>query len=267
MPRPLRFDPPGALHHLMIRGVEKRTIFLDDDDRWDFLERLARLLAELGFVCLAWAFLPNHVHLLVRRQDRGLPQLMARLTGGYAQYFNRKYTRVGHLFQGRYRSRLVEDDADLGGVLAYVLANPVRHRLIRLDELPAFPWSMYGAFCGARPAYGFEAISSVRGWLEGRPGLEVALRSQLAAGDPRDAALEPPEGRALAVWIEETCLRHGLSRATLGSRQRAAASVREELGWRAREAGISNRALARMLGISEGAVRLARRRALVRTGV
>jgi REP element-mobilizing transposase RayT len=101
------------VHHVIVRGVEKRTIFLDDSDCEDFLRRLDRLVGELGFECYAWSLIPNHAHLVLRRGRKPLALLMARLETGYARRFNRRYARVGHLFQDRYRSRLVEDESAL----------------------------------------------------------------------------------------------------------------------------------------------------------
>ena len=114
-------DAPGAVHHVMIRGVEKRTIFADDSDREDFVARLERLILDLGFTCAAWALIPNHVHLVLRTGQFPLATLMSRLNTHHAQRFNRRNDRVGHLFQGRYRAELIEDECGLARATAYVL--------------------------------------------------------------------------------------------------------------------------------------------------
>ena len=101
MARRPRDDAPGAAHHVMLRGIERRPIFLDDVDRQDFLRRLSHLVAELGFRCFAWALMPNHVHLVLRSGSVRISQLMARLGTGYARRFNERHDRVGHLFQLR----------------------------------------------------------------------------------------------------------------------------------------------------------------------
>ena len=115
MPRRPREDAPGAAHHVMVRGIDRLPIFLDDADREDFLHRLSRLIPQLGFLCFAWALMPNHVHLVIRSGQVRISQLMARLGTGYARRFNERHGRVGHLFQNRFRSRCVVDDADLVG--------------------------------------------------------------------------------------------------------------------------------------------------------
>ncbi len=112
MPRQARIDAPGALHHILIRGIEQRDIFKDDKDRADFLERLSKLLQELATPCYEWALMDNHVHLLHRTGASPIATVMRRFLTGYAVSFNRRHRRYGHLFQNRYKSILCKD-ADL----------------------------------------------------------------------------------------------------------------------------------------------------------
>ena len=101
MPRQARLDAPGTLHHVMIRGIEGKAIFRDYRDRKDFVSRLGNLSKETGTPVLAWALLRNHVHLLLFSGSPGLALFMRRLLTGYAQGFNRRHKRRGHLFQKR----------------------------------------------------------------------------------------------------------------------------------------------------------------------
>ena len=98
MPRKARIDAPGALHHVIARGIEKRDIFWDDHDRNDFLERLGTIIGESGTRCYAWALLPNHCHLLFETGLTPIATVMRRLLTGYAVTFNRRHRRHGHLF-------------------------------------------------------------------------------------------------------------------------------------------------------------------------
>jgi putative transposase len=104
MPRKARIDAPGALHHVIVRGIERKAIFKDDADRTNFLERLGDIFTAACTPCYAWALMTNHVHLLVRSGIVPLATLMRRLLTGYAIYFNRRYRRHGQLFQNRYKS-------------------------------------------------------------------------------------------------------------------------------------------------------------------
>ena len=110
MPRQARLDAPNTLHHVMVRGIERTTIFRDDRDRADFVARLGGLVAQGALTVYAWALLPNHAHFLVRPGPRPLARSMRALPTGYAGAFNRRHHRVGHLFQNRYKSIVVEEE-------------------------------------------------------------------------------------------------------------------------------------------------------------
>src|SRR5574337_291505 len=142
MPRGSRLDAPGVLHHVMARGIESALLFRTDEDRLDFLRRLAAQVETTGAQVFAWALLPNHVHLLLRTGQRPLASLMRRLLTGYAIGFNRRHRRHGHLFQNRYRSIVVEEEPYLLGLTRYIHLNPCRAGLVReLDQLDRYPWT------------------------------------------------------------------------------------------------------------------------------
>ena len=113
MPRKARIDNPCALHHIIVRGIERRKIFEDDIDRVNFLERLGKVLSETSSKCFAWALIPNHFHLLLRTGTCPLPTVMRRLLTGHAMNFNRRHRRSGQLFQNRYKSILCQMDTYL----------------------------------------------------------------------------------------------------------------------------------------------------------
>ena len=99
MPRKARIDAPGALHHVISRGIEKCDIFRDNYDRNNFLERLGLVIDESDTLCFAWSLLPNHCHLLFKTGLTPIATVMRRLLTGYAVSFNRRHKRHGHLFQ------------------------------------------------------------------------------------------------------------------------------------------------------------------------
>ncbi|KAA6232872.1 transposase [Chlorobium phaeovibrioides] len=142
MPRGPRLDAPGTFHHVMIRGIERSSIFLDEADRSEFLERMGRLAMASGTGIYAFALMSNHVHALVKSGADGLSSFMRRLLSGYAQYFNRRHNRVGYLFQNRYKSIICEEDAYFDKLVAYIHLNPLRAGLAgTLQELSFYPWS------------------------------------------------------------------------------------------------------------------------------
>ncbi|TFG62907.1 MAG: transposase, partial [Nitrospirales bacterium] len=93
MPRKARIDAPGALHHIICRGIERRLVFREDFDRQDFVRRLGVILTEAQTPCFAWALMPNHFHLLLRTGNVPISSVMRRRLTGYAGSFNRRYRR------------------------------------------------------------------------------------------------------------------------------------------------------------------------------
>jgi putative transposase len=150
MPRQARIDAPGALHHVIIRGIEKRDIFKDDQDRNNFLKRLGNILLETSTACYAWALIPNHVHLLLRSGVVPIATVMRRLLTGYAQQFNRRYRRHGQLFQNRYKSVLCEEDPYLIQLVRYIHLNPLRAGLVRdLKGLQSYRYAGHAVLMGS----------------------------------------------------------------------------------------------------------------------
>ncbi len=151
MPRGPRLDVPGTLHHIMARGIEQRDIFRTDEDRKDFLGRLAALVPVTKTRVYAWCILPNHFHLLLRSGKTGLSSFMRRLQTGYAVSFNKRHQRVGHLFQNRYKSVLVEEEPYFLELIRYLHLNPVRAGVTRnLRLLDKYQWSGHAALLGKR---------------------------------------------------------------------------------------------------------------------
>ena len=149
MPRKARLDAPGALHHIMVRGIERRKIFRDDSDRDDFLKRLGGILRESQTPCFAWALMPNHFHLLLRTGLTPLSNVMRRLLTGYAVTFNLRHRRSGHLFQNRYKSILCQEDTYLLELVRYIHLNPLRAKLVAdLKALDRYRFCGHGALMG-----------------------------------------------------------------------------------------------------------------------
>lgn len=149
MPRTARLDAPGTLHHVMIRGIERRHIFRNKTDRLDFLGRLEKLVPEAGILCYGWAFLSNHAHFLFKTGHSPLSSFMRRLLTGYVVSFNRRHKRQGPLFQNRFKSIVCQEDAYLKELIRYIHLNPVRAGLVKgIDGLDHYPYSGHKALVG-----------------------------------------------------------------------------------------------------------------------
>jgi REP element-mobilizing transposase RayT len=110
MPRRARLDAEGTLHHVIIRGIEKRPIFADELDRERLIARMGQLALETRTKIYAWSLMTNHGHILLRSGPSGLPPYMRRLLTGYAQSYNRRHQRRGYLFQNRYKSIVCDEE-------------------------------------------------------------------------------------------------------------------------------------------------------------
>jgi REP element-mobilizing transposase RayT len=195
----------------MVRGIERTTIFRDDADRAEFLGRLAGLVEPEALTVYAWALLPNHAHLLLRTGARPLARSMRSLLTGYAGAFNRRHKRVGHLFQNRYKSVVVEEEPYLLELVRYLHLNPLRARVVPdLRALRRYPWTGHSALVGvvARPWQETATILAQFGPTVARA--RQAYRAFVAAGVSQGRRPEYQGGglvRSVGGWAELLALR------------------------------------------------------------
>ena len=149
MVRKSRIDAPGAIHHIIIRGIERRSIFIDSQDYQNFLERLGDILTDSSTPCYACALMTNHAHFLLRTGMVPISTVMRRLLTGYAQQFNRRHKRCGVLFQNRYKSFLCEEEPYLLELVRYIHLNPMRAELVQdLKALRSYPGCGHAVLMG-----------------------------------------------------------------------------------------------------------------------
>jgi putative transposase len=213
MPRGPRLDAPGVLHHVMVRGIESRCIFRVAPDYDDFLARVETLATAGAWIVYAWALLPNHAHLLVRTGARPLPRSMRSLLTGYAGTFNRRHRRRGHLFQNRYKSIVVEEEAYFLELVRYLHLNPLRAGVVKdLAALARYPYSGHATLQGRVPRP-WQEVHAVLGQFSPRIG-EARRRYQafVAAGVAQGRRPELQGGglvRSAGGWGAVRALRRG----------------------------------------------------------
>lgn len=151
MGRPLRVEYAGALYHITSRGNERKKIFLEDRDRKKFLGTLEDYHSRYGILIHSFVLMDNHYHLILETPKGNLLKVMHGLNGGYTGYFNRRYGRSGHLFQGRYKGIIIDKDSYLIPLSRYIHLNPVRARVVERPE--QYVWSSYPGYIGRGKAY------------------------------------------------------------------------------------------------------------------
>jgi REP element-mobilizing transposase RayT len=159
MSRPLRVHVPGVLLHVFTRGNNRGVLFIDDQDFETFLQTLQPPLARFGVDCVFYCLLGNHYHALVVPHDVPISRLMHQLNSTYCQGFNRRHGRVGHVVQGRFGSRLVQDGGYARTVLRYIALNAVAAGLVNAPE--DWKWSSYRAVMGLEPAPEFLSLQYI----------------------------------------------------------------------------------------------------------
>ena len=150
MARPLRIELSGGLYHVTSRGDRREDIYFSDADREAWLALLGQVCERFNWCCHAYCQMTNHYHVVVETPEGNLAQGMRQLNGVYTQSINRVHGRVGHVFQGRYKSILIEKDSYLLELARYVVLNPLRAGMI--NEIGEWLWSSYPAMIGAAPS-------------------------------------------------------------------------------------------------------------------
>ena len=146
MARPLRIEYPGALYHVTTRGNAGGRIFRSDKDREYFLDLLGFIIERFHWLCHGWCLMDNHYHLILETLEGNLSRGMRQLNGIYTQKYNWRYTKTGHIFQGRYKAIVVDKESYLLELCRYVVLNPVRAKIVKRPQ--DWKWSSYRSTAG-----------------------------------------------------------------------------------------------------------------------
>jgi putative transposase len=190
MPRKPRHQLAGGVYHVFARGNDRRDIYVDDVDRRAYLTILGQVARWKRWRCLAYCLMPNHVHLLLETPNANLAAGMQYLHGRYAQKFNERHGRSGHVFQGRYGSVHIASDEHLWTTVAYVALNPVSAGLCQRPE--EWPWSSHASTINGRtrpPWLDVEHLLSYFEAIGGDPGQRYAALTGATEARPAAATV------------------------------------------------------------------------------
>ncbi len=141
MSRKARVKSQTGIYHVILRGVNRQNIFVDDQDRLRLLDTFAKYKRKIAFRLFAYCLMSNHIHLLIQECQEAIGMTMKRISASYVFWYNSKYDRCGHLFQERFRSEPVDTDSYFLTLLRYIHQNPVKAHIV--DNVAAYKWSSY----------------------------------------------------------------------------------------------------------------------------
>ncbi len=186
MARPLRMDYPDTFYHVLSRGNERKEIFRDEKDHLRFLDTLGKMVERFKLEVHAYVLMKNHFHLLVHTKEANLSRAIQWLGVSYSVWFNRKYQRSGHLFQGRFKSFLIENDRYFTTMCLYIHGNPLRARIVK--RLSDYQWSSYQAYADKKHEVSWLTTELVLGMYGG--SRKRFLRAQRVFFEERPNLLE-----------------------------------------------------------------------------
>lgn len=205
MARPLRIEYEGALYHVTSRGNARQDIFLGDEDRTMFLAILSDVVERFRWIVHAYCLMSNHYHLLIETPQGNLSAGMRQLNGIYTQRFNLRHDRVGHLFQGRYKSALVQKEVYLLELSRYIALNPVRSGIVVSAE--QWRWSSFRQTAGfEEKAAFFSGDWILSSFSSSRTQAQKQYISFVREGRGKDNPLKEAKGGFIlgdGVFIEE----------------------------------------------------------------
>jgi REP element-mobilizing transposase RayT len=216
MPRAPRLEFAGAVYHVIARGNEQRDIFRSDSDRELYLRLMAHYRDRFRFRLYAYCLMSNHVHLALEAGAVPLSRIVLALHGSYAQSFNRRHQRAGHLFQGRYKAFLVQKTSYLLALVRYIHENPVKAGLV--GDSRSYRWSSDRFYRGAQPPDWLDTRGLLQ-LLGADPG-RAARRYRTFMASVRPTSYEDLEAVAQVVKGDESFSRSAFEKASESERLR-----------------------------------------------
>ena len=245
----------SEMYHVICRGTGKQLIFEDDEDRTRFLDLLGQSAQITSAEVIAWCLMGNHVHLLFHAPLGAISQCMKRVCGGYAQQFNLRHVRSGHLFQERFKSEPIEDEPYLLTVVKYIHYNPEKAGIAKHDE---YPWSSYAEYAAHSRSRAICSTALVLDLLGGAAGFIAFHETYSDAASCIDVEVPRSSTRAMPDEIALEVAHQVLEGCNLGELKSLEREERNRLLALLLARGLSVRQTERLTGISRGIIQKAK---------
>lgn len=201
MPRTSRRNSETHIYHVMLRGNEKKKIFEDTEDKARFIDIICRKKEETDFCLYAYCIMDNHVHLVIKELEAPISHIMKSIGTSYASYYNKKYNRVGHVFQDRYKSEPVENDRYLLAVIRYVHKNPVKAGICKVQD---YKWSSYRFYIrGGKNRKGLVECEEILKFFSEDRNKAVAFFKEFCNEEASDDIMDVEEDTAEGYKLDE----------------------------------------------------------------
>ena len=243
MPRTARALSSSNIYHVMLRGINRQVIFENDGDRHYFMTVLKYCKELSVFKLHAFCLMDNHIHLLIEPAEEPLETIFKRIGVRYVSWYNKKYQRVGHLFQDRFRSENVDNDLYYKTVLRYILQNPMKGGLE--DRPGSFRWSSYLAY-----EKGTGSVTDTRFAIDLFGSRDALIRFVLESNDDTVMDEESNDRRLRDDWAQ-SIMRNITKCQSVPEFQQLERPLRKELIIKMHQAGLSSRQISRMTGTSK----------------
>lgn len=249
MPRTARKKSKSGIYHLILRGVNRQTIFEDEEDAERFLHTLEEYKDKSGYKMYGYCLMGNHIHLLIKEEKEDLGIAMRRIGASYVYWYNWKYDRSGHLFQDRYKSEVVENDKYLLAVVRYIHQNPVKAGLVK--DFKEYKWSSYSEYINRKRIIDSDFILGIFGKDRMKA---ISMFETFHKGETDTNCLDIDETNRIkdseaVEIIKKTCkISHciDLQKLDKGERDNYLKIIKGK--------GLSTRQIARLTGISRGII-------------
>jgi putative transposase len=249
LPRKARQKSESGIYHIIMRGINRQTIFNEDEDYHRFLQTLKYYKEQSEYQIFAYCIMNNHIHLLLKPGLEPLEQIMRRICGKFVYWYNQKYERVGYLFQDRFKSEPVEDDSYFLTALRYIHQNPLKAGLV--DDIEQYPWSSYRAYINRDKLVDFDFALKIFNNNRAK-ALEAFIAFNKQKTD--EQCMDVEENKRFTDQEALTLITIVCKTSNLSELQKLDKITRDKYLGELKQEGLSVRQIARLTGINRGVV-------------